>query len=83
MPRYFIDTDDDVLAVHDDQGQDFPNPVAARDMAHLILPDMVRQKMPDSDHRTFRASVRDESGTVLYVATLTLIGEWKVSHPTS
>lgn len=83
MPRYFIDTDDDALVVFDDQGHDLPSPKAARDMAHEVLPDMARQRMPDGDRRTFRASVRDESGTVLYVATLTLVGEWKVNHPIS
>ncbi|TNC06526.1 hypothetical protein FF100_34320 [Methylobacterium terricola] len=83
MPLYFIDTDDDVLTVYDDQGQDLPGPKVARDMAHLVLPDMARQKLPDSDRRTFKASVRDESGTVLYVATLTLVGEWKVEPPAS
>jgi hypothetical protein len=42
---------------------------------------MAQQGIPDGERRTFTASVRDENGTVVYVATLTLVGEWKVSPP--
>ena len=81
MPRYFIDTDDDVLAVRDQTGQDFPDRWAARDAAHRVLPDMVRQTVPDGERRTFSARVRDETGTVLYVATLSFVGAWTVAPP--
>ncbi|MEE7459820.1 hypothetical protein MPAR168_23445 [Methylorubrum populi] len=81
MPRYFIDTDDDTFALRDDVGHDLVDLRAARDAAHRALPDMARQKMPDSEHRTFRASVRDESGAVVYVATLVLAGVWMVTPP--
>ena len=67
MPRYFIDTDDEVLAV--------------RDAAHRVLPDRVRQTVPDGERRTFSARVRDETGTVLYVATLSFVGAWTVAPP--
>ncbi|KAB1069875.1 DUF6894 family protein [Methylobacterium planeticum] len=82
MPRYFIDTDDEAFAVHDDEGQIFRDLSAARDIAHRVLPEMVRQKRPNDDGHTFTASVRDESGTVVYVATLAFAGEWKVPRPT-
>ncbi|MCJ2021759.1 hypothetical protein MKK84_30845 [Methylobacterium sp. E-065] len=76
MPRYFIDTNDDDTFVEDEEGQDLPDAEAARDVAQAALPDMARDKMPDGDGRTFCASVRDEAGTVLYKATLTLSASW-------
>ncbi|MGX7709516.1 DUF6894 family protein [Methylobacterium sp. Gmos1] len=79
MPRYFIDTDDDDLAVRDDEGLDFSDLRAARDAAHEALPGMAEQKMPDGERRNFTASVRDVSGNLLYVATLSLSGVW-ISH---
>ncbi len=79
MPRYFIDTDDEVLLVRDEDGHDLHSLKAARDAAHIALADMAQQKMPDGESRTFQASVRDESGTLVYVANLKLTGEWKVA----
>lgn len=83
MPRYFIDTDDNDSFVEDDEGQDLPDVEAARELAQAALPDMARDKIPDGDCRTFCASVRDEAGTVIYKATLSLHGEWKTDRPTS
>ncbi|WCS28587.1 hypothetical protein LOK46_32295 (plasmid) [Methylobacterium sp. NMS14P] len=77
VPRYLIDTNDDDTFVEDDVGQDLPNAEEARKAAHRALTDMARDKMPDGDGRTFCASVRNEAGTVIYKATLTLDGEWK------
>lgn len=76
MPRYFIDTNDGDSFVEDEMGYDLPDAGAARDAAQAALPDMARDKIPDGDGRTFRASVRDEAGTVLYKVTLSLVGEW-------
>ncbi|WP_425285032.1 DUF6894 family protein [Methylobacterium pseudosasicola] len=42
------------------------------------LSDMARDKIPDGDRRTFWVKVRDQSGAVMYSATLDLIGSW---HP--
>lgn len=81
MPRYYIDTDDDVLPVRDDTGQDFTHVGQARNLAQRALREMAQQQVPDGERRVFRASVRDEGGTILYVATLTLVGEWTVPPP--
>jgi hypothetical protein len=81
MHRYYFDTDDGFLPVRDDAGQAFASVEAARDLAQRALRDMAQQGIPDGERRTFTASVRDENGTILYVATLTLVGEWKVSPP--
>ncbi|MEE7446666.1 hypothetical protein MRF4_01850 [Methylobacterium radiotolerans] len=77
MPIYFIDTNNDDTFVEDDQGQDLPDAEAAREAALAALPDMARDKLPDGDHRTFCASVRDQTGVVIYEASLTLVGTWK------
>ncbi len=74
MPRFFIDTDDGDVRVHDDEGFDLADAEAARREAMTVLPDMARDKLPDGDRRTFVATVRDEAGSVLYSATLTLVG---------
>ncbi|KAB1068177.1 DUF6894 family protein [Methylobacterium planeticum] len=83
MPRFYIDTDDGVFPVRDDVGHEFASVEAARNMAQRALPDMARQKLPDGERRTFTASIRDENGTVLYVATLSLVGEWMVPRSTA
>jgi hypothetical protein len=83
MPRYFIDTNNDDTFVEDDEGQNLPDAVTARELALAALPDMARDKLPDGDYRTFCASVRDENGTMIYKATLTLVGEWKAGDPAS
>lgn len=83
VPHYYIDTDDDVLSVRDEAGFEFADAAAARDMAHRVLPEMAQHKIPDRDHRTFTANVRDQSGTILYVATLTLSGAWRPPHSIS
>lgn len=80
MPRYFIDTSDGDTFVHDDEGYDLPNAGAARDAAQAALPDVVRNKMPDGEKRTFCAFVRDGTGVVIYRVALSLVGEWSAGH---
>lgn len=77
MPRFFFDTDDGDRTIRDEEGQDLNDAETARRVALDVLPDMARDKLPDGDERTFVASLRDERGTVLYVATLSLRGEWR------
>ena len=77
MPRYFIDTDDGDSPHRDEDGHDLPDDDAARQAALDALPDMARDKLPDGDRRTFRATARDERGNVIYDATLTLDGGWR------
>ena len=79
MPRYFFDTDDGDRSHRDDDGLDLPHPEAARRAALDALPDMARDKMPDGDRRTLVAAVRDERGTVVYSATLSLEGDWRAT----
>lgn len=81
MPYYYIDTDDGALFVLDDEGREFADVEAARAMTQRALVDMAGQLIPASERRAFTAAIRDGSGTVLYVGTLTLGGEWRVSPP--
>lgn len=78
MPRFFIDTDDGVTPVRDPTGQELASAQDARDLAHRALSDMARQTLPDGECLTFTAEIRDETGTILYVATMSLHGEWNV-----
>ena len=80
MPLYFFDTDDGDHSHRDDEGLDLPHVEAARVAALDALPDMARDKMPDGDRRTFVASVRNDRGAVVYVATLSLKGEWQATR---
>ena len=75
MPQYFINTDDGDQLHLDDTGHDLPDAEAARAATLDALPDMARDKMPDGDRRTIIATARDEEGTVVYTATLTLVGQ--------
>ena len=77
MPRYYIDTDDGILSIHDEEEREFANIVAARDLAQRALREMAERRVPDGERRVFTSSIRDGTGTVLYVATLTLAAEWK------
>jgi hypothetical protein len=76
MPRYFIDTHDDAVFVEDEDGQDLANAEEARMAALVALPDMARDKVGNEQERTFCACVRDETGAVIYKATLELRGQW-------
>ncbi|SFN03059.1 DUF6894 family protein [Methylobacterium pseudosasicola] len=78
MPRFFFDTDDGNFRNLDDEGFELLSIEAARIEALDALPDMARNKLPAQDHRTYSVRVRDEAGTVVYSATLDLVGEWHI-----
>lgn len=79
MPCFFIDTNDGDFSYHDDQGHELPDQDVARKIALDVLPDMARDKIPDGDQRTFSVHVRDQTGAVIYIATLALNGGWSNS----
>lgn len=83
MPRYFFDTDDGDWPHLDDHGQVLRDAGAARLMAVDTLPDLAREKRPDGDQGEFSVRVRDEAGTVIYSASLSLLGEWHITPPAS
>jgi hypothetical protein len=83
MPRYFFDTDDGDFRWKDGEGEELCDDEAARSAALDALPDMARDKLPDGDRRTFSVRVRDVAGTVIYSATLDLVGEWHIARTAS
>ena len=71
MPRYFIDTDDGDRLVADAEGLDFVDSESALAAAIKALPDMARDKLPNSNYN-YAVVVRNERDVVLCRATLTL-----------
>ena len=76
MTQYFFETFDGDVTHDDGEGLDLPSVEEARQEALKAMPDMAREKIPDGDFRIFRSTVRDEGGTVVYEATMTLTGRW-------
>lgn len=74
MARFYFDTDDGSAPDTDDEGVDFPDRAAAKHAAKSILAVMIGEKLPTSDHIGLRVVVRDESGTPIYIASLSLDG---------
>jgi hypothetical protein len=72
MPRFFFDTHDGDHLTADEEGLDLDGIEQAREEAVRALPDLARDLLPDGDRRSFAVTVRDESGTALLTATLTL-----------
>ncbi|WP_375462673.1 DUF6894 family protein [uncultured Methylobacterium sp.] len=83
MVRFHIDSDDGDLLVHDEEGQDYADAQAARDVALASLPDMAKCGIGRGGRRTFSVRVRDESGATVYSASLRLEDEWSVEPPLS
>ena len=76
MPRFFFDINDGDRETPDREGTVLADAKAARDAAIAILPDLAREELPDGDRRVFVCKLRDEAGTVLFIATLSLVAEW-------
>ncbi|MBB2964462.1 DUF6894 family protein [Methylobacterium sp. R2-1] len=74
MSRYFFDTHDGVFH-RDDEGSECTNFETARTEAMTCLPEIARWSIPTGgDNRAFTVMVRDESGAIVYTATLTFAG---------
>lgn len=76
MPRYFFDIDDGTRKTRDEQGLELENAEAARRAAIAVLPDLAREELPDGNQRVFICQARSTDGTVIFVATLSLIAQW-------
>lgn len=74
MPRYFFDIHNGGFQ-RDEDGIECANFEAARREAMIALPEISRWAIPaDGDSQAFTVLVRDESGTLVYTATLTFAG---------
>jgi hypothetical protein len=76
MPRFYFDIQDGRGSFQDDEGSDLPGPTEARVMALEALAALAKDEQPDRDQCQWAADVRDETGRVIYRATLSLTGGW-------
>jgi hypothetical protein len=76
MPQFFFDIDDGDRQLQDGEGTELPSREEARREAIGILPDIAREVLPDGNHRNFICRVRNDSGAVIFTASLTLRAEW-------
>lgn len=72
MPRYHIDIGNDDLYEQDGQGAVLASDEAARRYARVALLDTANEHLPSGEQSVFKVTVRDEVGTVIYEATLSL-----------
>ncbi|GJD50677.1 hypothetical protein OPKNFCMD_3422 [Methylobacterium crusticola] len=75
MVRFFFDIDDGVLFTRDDDGQPFATMEAAREAAIRVLPAIAADAAADENRRNLVASVRTETGRIVFRARLSLTGE--------
>lgn len=77
MPRFFFDIDDGVSSDgRDEAGVELTDAQAARREAIATLVGIAMEVLPNGDHHTFSARVRDANGRQIYTTTLTLDGSW-------
>jgi hypothetical protein len=71
LSRFYLDTNDGDLSLKDSVGHELADRLALE-----TLPEMARDKLPDGDRRDFICNVRDNAGTPIFTATLSLIARW-------
>ena len=76
MPLYYFDFHDGPRHSFDDDGQEFPDVITARDEAVDALFDVARDRRRVGDRSECIASVSDESGRIVFRARLSLTPEW-------
>lgn len=74
MSRFFFDTDDGHRRVIDDEGLELPSVDAARREAVAVLPEMMRERLPEMESTSFTCVVRDEANTIVYTVSLAFVG---------
>jgi hypothetical protein len=80
MNRYFFDTFDGDQASTDHDGIECASRQQIQDRAVDALPDLARDELPNGPERLFWVRVRDESGTVIFEASLELASRWLVAE---
>ena len=72
MQRFFFDSDEAGRVLQDDDGVDLPDVDAAERQALAALGEIARDELPTRQPRYIALNVRDERGTVLLTAALSL-----------
>jgi bifunctional DNase/RNase len=75
MNRYYFDFDTGLRFYRDPEGIKTDDIDEVRREAIAILPEMVKDVLPDCDHRVFKVQVRDHADRVIFKATLTFNSE--------
>jgi hypothetical protein len=60
MPRFFLDSSDGTQVFTDEEGLELKDLTAAKFEAQRVLPDMVREALPEESRRNYVVSVRNE-----------------------
>ena len=76
MSRYFFDIHDGHDFARDEEGNLCDTLKELSFRAVDVLPDIVREELPDGPRRTFSIKARDETGAYVFRATLTLASAW-------
>jgi hypothetical protein len=77
MPLYFFDITDTGKTWPDSEGTEFASLKEAREEALRTLGEIVKDKLPDGDHRNFLIEIREGDGAPLLSASLALRVERK------
>ena len=78
MSRYFFDVHDGHDFTRDDDGVLCGTLRELSFQAVDVLPDIVREELPNGPRRTFSVKARDDTGAYVFRATLTLASAWIV-----
>ena len=76
MAHYFFDICDDFLSVTDAEGEEWASREAAGDRATRILAEIAAESPLKGGQSNLLANVRDQTGRVVFAATLTIVGKW-------
>jgi len=74
--QFFFDFRDDGTLVSDDVGGELPTREKGREEAIGALALLMKDRRPYGDQRTFAVDMRDDSGRIIFTATLTLTAHW-------
>ena len=81
MPRFFFDIINAEDFTPDNFGIELDDDEEARQQAISLLPEIAREELPNGDFHAFTVKARNEDGTVVYEASLTLTGKWRPEQP--
>lgn len=80
MPRYHFDIDDGQREIIDDDGKELSSPDAAQEEALTLLTSFARAALNGDGSRNVRVTVRNDTGDVVYTATMTLRSKWVIKR---
>lgn len=78
MSRYFFDFQDSNEMTSDDEGVELATPARARAAAIELLSHVAKDELPDGESRCFEVTVREAGHQIIYHATLTFHGQWRI-----